>query len=335
MVTAVGDMTPASLLAARRCDRLVREGSARFHRLDMAGAEPLLREALSEAERSGRAKAIARASQQLYFLLRRQCRNAEAAETLELKVEAHRRLDGVDGRWTDEWRNELIGLYGDLGCRRELEAVCRERLESEIRRHGDRSPEAAWALLTLAWALRAAGRWTESAALCRHALELIEEVFGCDHPRTGWALVGLGLAAGCQGAHADAELALRRARANWARVGHADRVAAVDELLIDLYVAQGRCHEALDLSAEAAGGRPRTSDERRLRGLERRAGILRALGRDGEAATCADDARELARTIDRRRLERDRLDTEAPDTPAANCTCGARLAGPLFPSPLL
>src|SRR5215470_5145582 len=138
-------MTPASLLAARRCSRLVREGSARYLRLDIVGAEPLLRAALAEAERSGRPRAIARASQSLYYLLRRQGRDAESAEALAVKVAAHRRLDGIDGRWTAEWRNELIGLCGRLGRCGELESLCRERLAADVGRHGERSPEAAWA----------------------------------------------------------------------------------------------------------------------------------------------------------------------------------------------
>src|SRR5262245_27003444 len=191
----VGGLNPASLMAARRCERLVREGSARYHSLDVVGAEPLLRAALAEAERSGRPRAIARAAQSLYYLLRREGRHAESAEALERTVDAHRRLGGVDGRWTAEWRNELIGLYGRVGRGRELEALCRDRLESDVRRHGGGSLEAGWALLTLAWALRWACRWDESAALCRDALSVIEDCHDRDHPRTGWALTGLALSA--------------------------------------------------------------------------------------------------------------------------------------------
>jgi len=96
-------MTPASLLAARRCDRLVREGSARYLRLDIVGAEPLLWAALAEAERSGRPRAIARSAQSLYYLLRREGRHGESVVALERTVDAHRRLGGSDGRWTAEW----------------------------------------------------------------------------------------------------------------------------------------------------------------------------------------------------------------------------------------
>jgi tetratricopeptide (TPR) repeat protein len=328
-------LTPASLLAARRCERLVREGSDRYHQLDMVGAEPLLREALAVAERSGRPRAVARAAQSLYYLLRRQRRDAEAADALERKLAAHRRLDGIDGRWTAEWRNELIGLYGRLGRRGELEAVCRERLAADVRRHGERSPEVAWALLTLAWALRGAGRCDEAEDLCRRALSLLESAFGADHPRTGWALAGLAAVLERRGDVAEAEAALRRARANWRRVGHCDRVAAVDELLIDLLVGQRRHAEALELSSAWFAGRSGATAERRVCRVERHAALLRAAGRGDEAATWGERACALRAAIERRGHERERLGEDAPETPAVTSCGGSSLAGPVFPSPLL
>lgn len=328
-------MRPASFLAARRCERLVREGSHRYHQFDMVGAEQLLQRALAEAERSGRPRAIARAAQSLYYLLRRQLRHAEAAEVLERKVGAHRRLDGVDGRWTAEWRNELIGLYGRLGRCGELEALCRERLVADVRRHGEHSPEAAWALLTLAWALRGAGRCDEAEDLCRRALTVLEAVFGADHPRTGWALTGLAAVRERQGALAEAEAALRRARANWRRVGHADRVAAVDELLVDLLVCQRRHSEALELSSAWFEGRACATDGRRLCRVERHAALLRAAGRTGEAASWDERAGPLRAAIERRGHERERLGEGAPETPAVTSCGESCLAGPVFPGPLL
>jgi tetratricopeptide (TPR) repeat protein len=328
-------MTPASLLAARRCERLVREGSARYLRLDIAGAEPLLRAALVEAERSGRPRAIARAARSLYYLLRREGRHSESVAALERMVDAHRRLGGVDGRWTAEWRDELVGLYGRLGRCGELEALCRQRLESEVRRHGRRSVEVAWALLTLAWALRGAGRWEESEGRCREALALLEDLHGCDHPRTGWALIGLALTREHAGDLAGAEAALRQARGNWDSTGHADRVAAIDELLIDLYLRQRRHEEALALSATLLAAHACPNDERRLCGVERQAALARALGREDEAAGWDAQARQLRFAIERRGRERERLGDGAPETPTATSCGAARLTGPIFPSPLL
>ena len=328
-------MTPASLLAARRCSRLVREGSARYLRLDIVGAEPLLRAALAEAERSGRPRAIARAAQSLYYLLRRQGRHGESVAALERTVEAHRRLAGLDGRWTAEWRDELIGLYGRLGRRGELEALCRERLESDARRHGRRSAEVAWALLTLAWALRGAGRWEEAELRCRDALALLEDLYGSDHPRTGWALTALALAHEHAGDLPEAEAALRRARATWGRAGHADRVAAVDELLIELYMRQRRHGAALALSAALLAASRCPNDERLLCRVERQASLVRALGREAEAATLDAEARELRGAIELRGRERERLGDGAPDTPITTSCGAARLTGPIFPSPLL
>jgi len=328
-------MTPASLLAARRCERLVREGSARYQRLDIVGAEPLLRAALAEAERSGRPRAIARAARSLYTLLRQEGRDAESTCALERTVDAHRRLDGMDGRWTAERRDELIGLYGRLGRGAELEALCRERLDSDARRHGRRSVEVAWALLTLAWALRANHRWEESERQCQEALAVLEERCGCGHPRTGWALIGLALAHEQVGDLPGAEAALRQARANWGRVGHADRVAAVDELLIDLYMRQRRHSAALALSTALLGARPRPDDEQKLCSVERQAALARTLGREDEAAAWEAQARDLRCAIERRAHERERLADGAPPSPTATSCSTDRLTGPIFASPLL
>jgi len=301
----------------------------------MTGAESLLRKALVEAERSGRPRAIAKAAQSLYYLLRRQGRHVESVAALERKVDALRRLEGTDGPWTTEWRNELIALYGAVGRPDDLEAVCRERLESDVRRHGERSPEAVWALVTLAWALRESGRWDEAEARSREALALIEAIAGPDDPRTGWALAGLAVVRERRCDPAGAEAALCRARANWSRVGHADRVAAVDELLIDLYVGQQRHCEALQLSLAWFSGRDCTTDERRLRRTERHAALLRAVGREEEAVTCEARARELGALIELRRRESDRLSADAPETPGATSCVAGCLTGPVFPSPLL
>lgn len=328
-------MTPASILAARRCERLVRAGSDRYQRLDMAGAEPLLRQALAEAERSGRPRAIARASQSLYYLMRRQRRDTEAAAALERKVSAHRLLDGVDGRWTAEWRNELIGLYGRIGCTGELEAMCRERLDADVSRHGERSAEAAWALLTLAWAQRSAGWLAEAEAGCRRALAVLEDLYGSGHPRTGWALTALAVVRERRGDLAEAEAALRRARDNWRHVGHADRVGAVDELLIDLLVRQDRHEEALELSSAWFDGRCAATDERRLCRLARQADLLRAVGRAAEAATWDERAAALRAAIASRDEDRERLADDVPETPGVTSCGESCLAGPIFPSPLL
>ena len=129
--------------------------------------------------------------------------------------------------------------------------------------------------------------------------------------------------------------ALRQARANWARVGHADRVAAIDELLVDLYTRQCRHGEALALSSALLAARGCPNDERRLCRLERLAAVLRALGRDDEAAAPEAQAQELRRAIERRGYERERLGDGAPETPTATSCGEARLTGPIFASPLL
>jgi tetratricopeptide (TPR) repeat protein len=324
-----------AILAARRSDALVR----RSFRRDPAAAETLLRDALREAERSRQARAIAHASQFLYFLLRDQDRHAEAAEVLERKVRAHRQLDGADGRWTAEWSNELISLYGQIGRVERLEPLCRERLASALRRDGPNGIEVACALVTLAWALRLARRWDESEACCRRALHLVEEAFGTDHPRTGWPLMGLAHVQRHRGELAEAEATLERARRNWQAAGHADRVAAVEELLVEVYQAQGRQEDALDLSTRWLARlerRPGAGDERQPERLERHAGVLRAAGAEAEAVRCETRAAELRGAIERRcREQAAARPAEEPDTPRTQSPGDVRALGPLFPSPLL
>lgn len=339
-----GNLSPATLLAARRSERLVREA----HDEDPSAAESLYRQALAEADRSGRPGAVAQAAQGLYFLLQRQGRYPEAAIALERTVDAHRRRDGADGRWTAEWRNELISLYGrlsrcdalDTGCGSRLEVACRDRLASDVRLHGTASLEAAWALITLGWALRVGERWDESEGRYRQALDLIEGCCGADHPRTGWALAGLSLVRQHHGDVAGAEATLRRAGDNWDRVGHLDRSTAVIEMLVDLYVGEGRDEDALALSCawlDRVRRRACLADEREAVRLECHAALLRRLGRDLEAPSYEHRASSA-----RGRLEaRERAGPIAPgsgqrepDLPAAP---GAAqwIAGPVFPSPLL
>jgi tetratricopeptide (TPR) repeat protein len=331
-------LTPAGFLAARRSDRLVRAGNERHGMCDLPGSEQLYRRALAEAELSRQPARVAHATQFLYFLLRRQGRYEEAVAVLERKVEAHRRRDGPDGKWTAEWRNELIMLYGRQEHRERLEALCRERLESDARRYGARSLEAAWAVLTLAWALRLQRRWDEGEALCSQALDLLEAACGKDHPSTGWAHGGLALIHQGRGDLGRAEAALRRARENWERAGHTGRVAAVDELLIELDLAQGRYEDALELSSRClahAQRQPHIDDDRQADQLRRHAAVLRALGREAEARDYDRQARRLDEAIDARRRELEAAsESREPDTPQA-CSSGACIAGALFPSPLL
>jgi len=330
-----------AVVAARRSGRLVRAGNQRVAQFDMAAAEPLFRQALAEAARSGRPRAVAQAAQSLYFLLRRQHRDQEAADVLEQKVDAHRRLDGVDGRWTAEWRNEQIFVYGALGMFDRLEAACHERLASDVRRHGARSLEAGWALITLGWALRLGERWDEAEARYRQALDVIEAARGRDDPRTGWALVGLAVIRQHHGDVAGAEATLKRACMNWGRVGHTDRTALVQELLVDLYMCERRYEDALRLTSAWFEPGPRRSspaDEPGVRRVERHAAVLRALGRSEEAGTFEVRARTLRGSIEARRLaaevSRERVSQSEPDAPCASAN-DRRIVGPLFPSPLL
>src|SRR5207248_4255918 len=118
--------------------------------------------------------------------------------------------------------------------------------------------------------------------------------------------------------------------------GHADRVASVDELLVDLYVEQGRYADALERSARwfGEGRQPRSiSDERQLERVRRHGAILRALGRRAEAAGHDAAAARLTGAVEARRRELVTApEAQDPDTPRA-CSSNAWIAGAVFPSP--
>src|SRR5207248_10680850 len=136
---------------------------------------------------------------------------------------------------------------GALGRDPEAEAACRERLEAARHRFGRASREAGLALLTLGWCLRQQRRWEDARTACEGGLEVLQAALGPDDPATGWALAGLAAINTRLGELAEAETQLRRAHANWDRVGRFEMAAATLEQLMDLYVVAERDADALAL----------------------------------------------------------------------------------------
>jgi len=281
---------PARVLAGRRSASLFRAGLARYLELDLTGSEALFRDALGAAREAGSEPLVAKAGEHLYAVLRRRRRFDEAVPVLEAVVAAHRRRGGPGSDDTSAWRNELIRLLGALGRDPEAEAACRERVEAARHRFGTASRQAGLALVTLGWCLRQQRRWDEARAVYEEALGVLQAALALEDPATGWALAGLAVIDTRLGELEQAEARLRRAHANWDRVGRFEMAAATLEQLMDLYVVAERDAEALALVESRAARAQRLSRqmaedrERQLRNEERHAFLLQVAGRPGEAA---------------------------------------------------
>jgi tetratricopeptide (TPR) repeat protein len=278
------------VLAGRRAARLCDEGMARYVQLDLDGAEERSTRAFASAVESGSSHLIGRAGEQLYLVLRRRRRYADALPVVEAVLAANVRLHGADHPLASAWRDQLILLMAQLERFEDAEPVCRDKVAAARRRFGAASLEAGRALVTLGWCLRmAGGRLGEAEAVYREALSVLEGAVGHEGAETGRALSGLAVVLTRKGDFEGAEQLLRRARDNWARVGATELAAAVSEHLIDLYVASERYDVALDASARRRSGARRVATaavndaERRLWDLERHAFLLRWSGQEAEA----------------------------------------------------
>ena len=86
--------------------------------------------------------------------------------------------------------NQAVEL-GNLGDYAGAEILLRNRLETVVSVRGDRNPEAAELMLSLAETLAMLGRHVESTRLYRRAASVAEEVYGPQNIRTAAALSGL------------------------------------------------------------------------------------------------------------------------------------------------
>ncbi len=315
---------PARVLAGRRSATLFRRGLAKYLELDLAGSEVLFRDALAAAQEAGSDPLLAKAGEHLYAVLRRRRRFDEAVPVLGAVVAAHRRRGGAESDATSAWRNELIRLLGALGRDPEAEAACRERLEAVRHRFGKASRETGLALVTLGWCLRQQRRWDDARAAYESGLAVLQAALAPDDPDTGWALAGLAVIDTRLGELAEAESRLRRAHANWDRVGRFEMAAATLEQLMDLYVVAERDADALALVESRAARAQRLSRlmaedrERQLRNVERHAFLLQMAGRPAEASRFETRAAVLRREL------------EANPRSADGASWGEDPAGPVF-----
>jgi tetratricopeptide (TPR) repeat protein len=291
----------ARLGAGRKAHRLLGEGRKRYAQLELADAEPLLRDALKAARESGSPTLVADAAKDYYYLLRRTKRYVDALPVLEAWLAATIRASGRDSDRARLVRNELTWLDGKLERFDAAEEVTRERLASARRRHGDRHNETGFALVTLGWALLNQGRVEEADAVYHEALGLLEKVAGQEHGATGWALLGLAAIAVARSDVGAAEAELQRAFDNWDRVGRLDMALRTREQLLDLFLANGQGEKAAALADDDLRRVNRQgwgSDSRRARNLDRNATALRAVGRVDEAKRLETRAQYLRAAIE-------------------------------------
>jgi tetratricopeptide (TPR) repeat protein len=329
------------LRMGRQAYQKYREGVRLFDSDDLGGAEPLLRESFDLALKSGDRAQIARSAEFFYYVLWCKRRYDEAAPVLELKVDCHRRLEGLDGDGTIEWRDELIWVYGRLQRYEAAETLARESVESIGRRFGT-GAYLGFALSTMAWAQRKQGRLEEAEALYRQALELIEKKRGQEDDDTGWPLVGLALIEEGRGR---LDLALehaRRAWANWERVGRVNMAQLARDKVIDLYIETGAFDEALKVAQDTVLRHHRVNDDEfedpavRLREAERVARIFAGLGRPEEARRMEVRARYIRQSIERDEAERLALIERVGESAVAarpRSAAAAELGGPVFFDP--
>jgi tetratricopeptide (TPR) repeat protein len=287
----------------RACNRLIREGKAAYLSMDLASAESWLRDAHRLALLLGTDGEIAASAEQLYHVLRRRRLYDEAVPVLERLIESHQRVCRPDCDDSFAWRNELIAVLACVHRNADAEAVAWLRLAAARRRHGMASIQAGLAACTVGWAVREQGRLDEAEQVYRGALALLETA-GLDSPVTGWALCGLAATLIGKGEAEAAGGLLRRAYANWWRIGSAELADATEGMQIDQLIAAERLPEALDLSTRRLD-RPRRlteaaarTRERRLREIEQHSFLLAATGRSGAAGRYESRARALHRLVD-------------------------------------
>jgi tetratricopeptide (TPR) repeat protein len=331
----------AKLQAGRRAAQLYREGVKLYDQHDLLGSEQLLRESFEVARAAGDLGQTARSADPLSEVLWRKRRWADCAAVVEIKLDCHRRLEGLDGDLTFEWRDELIWLLGKIDRFTDAEALAWERMQAIRRRFPEPGAFHAFGLVTLAWTLRRQGRVDEAEPLCREALEIVEKSAGAHDPRCGWAHLGLAAIAEARGDFDSAADHVSRAWNNWNRVGRLDMSRRTRDKLMDLYLDGGRPEEARKIAEQTVLRGQRMTygafddPEVHLKEAERLGRIFAATGRPEEARRLEMRAAYLRQTMERDEEARRRLIERVGDAGVeavshAGDEAQAEFGGPVF-----
>lgn len=274
------------LRARWRAGKLLQEGLRLTAGMELDRSQAVLGEAFASARESRVDALVVETGEELYQVLLRRRHLEEAVPVAAELVACHGRRTGAAGEPARAWRNELIRLLGRIGRFPEAEPHCRQRLDEARRRRPADARSVAFALVTLGWCLREQRRRDEAEDVYREAVALLD---GASQGAVAWARAGLAAVLLRRMALDDAEAALRGAIEEWNRVGRGELAVAAEEQLMDLYVVGERHGDALALSEAALqrarrGAAAMAGPESHLRTLDRHAFLLRACGRDADAA---------------------------------------------------
>ncbi|HEV8580634.1 MAG TPA: serine/threonine-protein kinase, partial [Thermoanaerobaculia bacterium] len=257
---------PASLEVAESLEHLA---GLRDERLDLTGAESLLRQALAiRRRRSGGDLATAGILNRLGTVLAKKGVSPETApeiEALHQKALAlARRAEGPVGPNVAETLLALADLQRAQGHYARAESLFREGLAIDQRALGEGDPRLWRERSRLADTLVEAGKFKEAEALFRQCLTVQRKLLGRDHPDVAFTLNGLAVATHLQARYTEAE-ALEREVLALARSAYGPRHWRVAEALCNLAASlagQERRDEAIPLYEEALEIRRRALGEK-------------------------------------------------------------------------
>jgi serine/threonine-protein kinase len=174
-----------------RGDVLVRLGEAMGRAGDLAGALPMLQEALAIAERTGDDVARGDAIVMLLSTYEDLGKLREATALATFAAAAEQRMTGDPAR-ASRLENLLGSIAYDDGRYADAERAYRRFVALEEQRYGPRAPAVAGALHNLGMAVHAGGHRDEAIAIEERSLAMFEATVGPDHPDTAMPLTELG-----------------------------------------------------------------------------------------------------------------------------------------------
>ena len=155
-------------------------------------AQPLLREAVAAAQKSGVEADIISANLALADNRYSDGDYKEAEALYRKALVASQRLYGDTHAEVTEAMTGLADSLYALENAKDAEPLYRRALELDLQMHGENHADTARSLNQLGWFLYFEGRYPESEALLRRALAAREKVFGDRHAMTSESLNNLG-----------------------------------------------------------------------------------------------------------------------------------------------
>ena len=173
-------------------------------------AEPLLRNAVGEAERSGSDSVHSIAMNDLALLLHATNRLDEAEPLMRQALDIDRATLGDEHPAVAIRMSNLARLLQDTNRLDDAEPLMRQALDIGRASLGDEHPTIALRLNNLAQLLEITGRLDEAEPLMRHALDIDRASFGDEHPKVARDLNNLAPLLHARGRTDEAESLMRQ-----------------------------------------------------------------------------------------------------------------------------